>query len=252
MKTMHLVPLIFTALLATTAFGKEPFETDVIPTDSGALSITFLGHGSLLFSFDGMTIAIDPFSKVADYATLPKADLILVTHDHPDHLDPGALGLIRTDKTVVAANPASAAKIPGAVALKNGDSNVFAGTGKNPAGIRVTAVPAYNLLHESSPGKLFHPRGDGNGYVLAFGNVNVYVAGDTENIPEMKSLAGVDIAFLPMNLPYTMTPEMAADAARMLRPKILYPYHTGETDTSRIVELLKGQKETEVRIRRMP
>jgi len=115
----------------------------------------------------------------------------------------------------------------------------------------VTAVPAYNLVHERSPGVPFHPRGQGNGYVMTFGDKRVYVAGDTENVPEMKALAGVDIAFLPMNLPYTMTPEMAADAARTIRPGILYPYHYGETDTSRLVELLRDRKEIEVRIRRM-
>ena len=251
MKSQYLLPLILTTLLATTAVGKEPAATDVIPTESGPLSITFLGHASLLLSYDGMNIAIDPFSKVADYAPLPKADLVLITHEHPDHLDPAALALIRTDKTVVAANPAAAEKIPGAVVLKNGDTKWFTGTKKNPAGIQVTVVPAYNIVHERSPGMPYHPKGGGNGYVLAFGNTKVYIAGDTENIPEMKTLGGIDVAFLPMNLPYTMTPEMVADAARMIRPKILYPYHTGETDTSRIMELLKDQKETEVRIRQM-
>lgn len=233
------------------AFGKERHETDVIPTGAGDLTITFLGHGSILLSFDGMTIAIDPYGKVADYTSLPKADIILVTHEHYDHLDLEAIKAIRTDRTVVAANPAAAGKIAGAVALKNGDSKRFPGARKNSPGIRVVAVPAYNIVHESSPGMPFHPKGQGNGYVITFGEKRVYVAGDTENIPEMKTLAGVDVAFLPMNLPYTMTPEMAADAARVIRPKILYPYHYGETDTSRIVELLRDRKEIEVRIRKM-
>ncbi|MBU4074084.1 MAG: MBL fold metallo-hydrolase, partial [Proteobacteria bacterium] len=96
-----------------------------------------------------------------------------------------------------------------------------------------------------------HPKGDGNGYILTFGDKRVYVAGDTENIPEMKGFGRIDVAFLPMNLPYTMTPEMAADAARMVKPQILYPYHTGETDTAKIVALLKGEKGIEVRIRKM-
>ena len=231
MKELHVVFLFLMPLLAGTAFGKERYETDVIPTGSGDLTITFLGHASLLFSFDGMTIAIDPYSKVADYTTLPKA--------------------IRSDRTLVAANPAAAEKIPGAMVLKNGDKKRFPGTREDSPGIQVMAVPAYNLVHERSPGVSFHPKGDGNGYVLTFGDKRVYVAGDTENIPEMKPLAGVDIAFLPMNLPYTMTSEMVADAARMIRPKILYPYHFGETDTSRVVGLLRGQKETEVRIRQM-
>lgn len=251
MKELHVVFLFLMTLLAGTAFGKERYETDVIPTGSGDLTITFLGHGSLLLSFDGMIIAIDPYSKVADYTILPKADIILVTHEHGDHLDLGAIKAIRSDRTVVAANPAAAEKIPGAMVLKNGDKKRFPGTRKDSPGIQVIAIPAYNLVHERSPGMPFHPKGHGNGYVLTFGDKRVYVAGDTENVPEMKTLAGVDIAFLPMNLPYTMTPEMAADAARMIRPKILYPYHFGETDTSRIVELLRDQKETEVRIRQM-
>ncbi len=251
MKMPHVVFLILMCLPAVTAFGEARHETDVIPTGAGDLSITFLGHGSLLFTFEGMTIAVDPYSKVADYAALPKADIVLVTHEHGDHLDMGAIQAIRTDKTVVAANPGAAGKIPGAMVLRNGDMKTFPGTRKGSRGIQVTAVPAYNIVHERSPGVPFHPKGQGNGYVLAFGDRRVYVAGDTENIPEMKALAGIDIAFLPMNLPYTMTPEMAADAARTIRPKILYPYHFGETDTSRLVELLRDEKGIEVRIRRM-
>jgi L-ascorbate metabolism protein UlaG (beta-lactamase superfamily) len=120
--------------------------------------------------------------------------------------------------------------------MKNGDT-------QNLAGISIEAVAAYNLE------KPFHPKGNGNGYVLAFGDTRVYVAGDTENIPEMKSLKGIDVAFLPMNLPYTMTPEQAADAAKVIRPKILYPYHYGNTDTGKLVDLLKDAPGIEVRIR---
>ena len=120
------------------------------------------------------------------------------------------------------------------------------------AGIAVEAVPAYNIKHERSPGLPFHPKGRGNGYVVTMAGLRVYVAGDTENVPEMKNLAGVDVAFLPANIPYTMTPEMAADAARMIGPRILYPYHFGETDTTRLVALLKDRPGIEVRIRRMP
>ena len=112
-------------------------------------------------------------------------------------------------------------------------------------------MPAYNLVHNGQPDQPFHPKGSGNGYVITFGNQRVYVAGDTENTPEMKALKSIDIAFLPMNLPYTMTPEMVADAARTFKPKILYPYHFGKTDTARLVSLLKDQPEIEVRIRPM-
>ena len=115
-------------------------------------------------------------------------------------------------------------------------------------GLNVQAVPAYNIVHERGPGQPFHPKGEGNGYVITFGDVRVYVAGDTENVPEMASLEGIDVAFLPMNLPYTMTPEMAADAARSFGPKVVYPYHYGETDTSELTALLAGE-DIEVRIR---
>jgi L-ascorbate metabolism protein UlaG (beta-lactamase superfamily) len=128
--------------------------------------------------------------------------------------------------------------------MKNGDVKII-------KGLEIKAVVAYNIIHKRDSGQPFHPKGDGNGYIITFGDRNVYVAGDTENIPEMKKLKGIDIAFLPMNLPYTMTPEMFADAANAFKPKILYPYHYGETDTSKILELLKDTKEIEVRIRKM-
>jgi L-ascorbate metabolism protein UlaG (beta-lactamase superfamily) len=115
----------------------------------------------------------------------------------------------------------------------------------------IEAVPAYNVVHVRSAGNPFHPKGEGNGYVLTLGDKRVYVAGDTEDIPEMKTLKKIEVAFLPMNLPYTMTPEMAADAARMFRPKILYPYHYGQTDPQLLVALLKPDKDIEVRIRNL-
>ena len=217
--------------------------TDTFETSAGDLRVTFIGHGSLFFSFGGKVIQVDPDGRLTDYAKLPKADVILVTHDHPDHLDPKALAALRTDNTVAVANNASAAKIEGAVSMSNGDE-------KTVGGVPIRAVPAYNIVHMRGEGMPFHPKGNGNGYVLSFGDKRVYVAGDTENIPEMKGLSGIDVAFLPMNLPYTMTPEMAADAAKSFRPKVLYPYHFGETDTSKIVELLKGSG-IAVRIRPM-
>ena len=115
--------------------------------------------------------------------------------------------------------------------------------------MRVEAVPAYNLEHKRPDGKPFHPKGEGNGYVLTFGGKRVYVAGDTENIPEMEALRDIDIAFLPMNLPYTMTPEMVAAAARAFKPKVLYPYHYGDTDPQKLVDLLKDLPAVEVRVR---
>jgi L-ascorbate metabolism protein UlaG (beta-lactamase superfamily) len=122
---------------------------------------------------------------------------------------------------------------------------------KTVGGLKIEAVPAYNLVHMRSPGVPFHPKGAGNGYIITFGNKRVYIAGDTENIPEMKQLKQIECAFLPMNLPYTMTPEMVADAAKAFEPKILYPYHYGNTDTLALVNLMKEVKDVDVRIRKM-
>jgi L-ascorbate metabolism protein UlaG (beta-lactamase superfamily) len=221
------------------------FETDLFPTSAGDLSITFLGHASLLIVNNGKNIFVDPFGQVADYTGLPKADIIICTHEHRDHLDPQALALIRTPGTKLVLNPAGAAEVTGSIAMRNGDKRTV-------EGLQIEAVPAYNILHKREDGNHFHPKGIGNGYILTFGKTRLYLAGDTENIPEMKSLQDIDIAFLPMNLPYTMTPEMVADAARMFKPHILYPYHYGNTDTNKLVELLKEDKDIEIRIRKMP
>ena len=128
--------------------------------------------------------------------------------------------------------------------MKNGDIRIV-------KGLTIEAVPAYNLVHKRDNGQPFHPKGQGNGYVITFGDKRVYIAGDTENTPEMKALEAIDCAFLPMNLPYTMTPEMVADAAKAFKPKILYPYHYGKTDPAELVDLLKDEKDIEVRIRKM-
>ena len=189
-------------------------------------------------------IHVDPFSRLTDYSKLPKANLILVTHDHRDHLDPKAIENVRTEKTILVLTEACAQKIKGGIVMKNGDI-------QNIGGLQIEAIPAYNLVHMRSEGVPYHAKGDGNGYVITFGDKRVYVAGDTENTPEMKALQNIDYAFLPMNLPYTMTPEMVADAAKAFQPKILYPYHYhfGTTDTSKLVELMQDTKAVEIRIR---
>ncbi len=222
-----------------TTISEQGFEMDTIKTSKGDLKITAIGHGTLIFEFAGKVIHIDPVAREADYTKLPKADLILITHEHGDHLDAKAIDTIKKDGTKILLTKTCAAQIPGGIVMKNGDAN-------SVDGLKIEAVPAYNL----DPATRFHPKGNGNGYVITFGDKKVYVAGDTENIPEMKNLKDIDIAFLPMNLPYTMSPEMVAEAAKVIKPKILYPYHFGQTDTKIIVELLKDSG-IEVRIRKL-
>jgi len=221
------------------------FEKDTIQTNAGDLEITFIGHGTLMLKFNEKIIHVDPWSHLADYAKMPKADIVLVTHEHRDHLDPQAIETVRTEKTVLILTQICAKQIKGGTVMNNGDV-------KDIDGIKIEAVPAYNIEHQRSPGVPFHPRGDGNGYIATFGDKRVYIAADTESTPELKAVKNVDIAFLPMNLPYTMTPEMVADAAKALKPKILYPYHFGETDTARLKELLENEPGIEIRIRKMP
>ena len=223
---------------------QNQYETDVVPTSAGDLKITFLGHGTLMLTFNGKMIHVDPFSRVADYSVLPKADLVLITHEHRDHLDLDALAYVRTEETEVILTETCAKQVEGGTVMRNGDVCTV-------MGVTIEAVPAYNIVHNRETGEPFHPLGIGNGYIMTFGNTRVYVAGDTENIPEMKGLQDIDIAFLPMNLPYTMTPEMVAAAAKTIQPKILYPYHYSDTDTSKIVDLLIEQPVIEVRIREM-
>jgi L-ascorbate metabolism protein UlaG (beta-lactamase superfamily) len=236
--------LAFFVLGTISNFAQHQFKKDIISTSKGNLVITFIGHASLFFNYNGMVIHVDPFSRLADYSILPKADIILITHEHGDHCDPNAVEKIRIEKTKVILTEACSEKISGGIVMKNGDVRTV-------DGIEIEAVPAYNMVHKRDNGEPFHKKGDGNGYVIQFGNKKVYIAGDTENTPEMKSLKGIDIAFLPMNLPYTMTPEMVADAAKSFKPKILYPYHYGETDVEKIVDLMKDTKDVEVRIRKM-
>ncbi len=234
--------LLVTMVVSTPALSD--FQKDTIKTSEGNLTVTFIGHGSLMFEFGGKTIQVDPFGKLADYSAFPKADLVLITHDHFDHLDKEAIGRASSGSTEIVLNAAAAAKLGRGLVMANGET-------KKIMGIEIRAVPAYNLVHMRSEGVPYHPRGIGNGYVITFGDKKVYIAGDTENTLEMKGLKGIDIAFLPMNLPYTMTPEMVADAAAAFRPTVLYPYHFGDTDTSMIEDLLAGDKGIEVRIRNM-
>jgi L-ascorbate metabolism protein UlaG (beta-lactamase superfamily) len=242
-KALLFLPL-FMFFSAYTLFSQDIYESDIITTSEGDLKIMFIGHGSLMFAFKNHIIHVDPYSKAADYKTLPPADIILITHEHSDHLDAKALAPVKKTATKMIMTQLCFDKLKEGAVMKNGDT-------KTESGITIEAVPAYNIVNKRADGQAYHPKGSGNGYILTFGDKRIYIAGDTENVPEMKALKNIYCAFLPMNLPYTMTPEMTADAAKTLKPKILYPYHFGDTDTSKLVALLKSEKNIEVRIRKM-
>jgi L-ascorbate metabolism protein UlaG (beta-lactamase superfamily) len=241
-----IAPLALAALLVLPlgAWAQAGPASDVFSTPAGEVKITFLGHASLYFTYQGKIIQVDPFSKVADYATLPQADLVLITHHHRDHLDAEALAKTRKEGAPVIGTELVAQQAQGVTVMRNGDKLQILGLG-------IEAVPAYNIVSMRSPGVPYHIKGEGNGYVVDFGGFKVYLAGDTEDTPEMKALTGIDVAFLPMNLPFTMTPEMVATAAKAMRPKVLYPYHTGESDLTPLVELMKGVPGVELRLRAM-
>jgi L-ascorbate metabolism protein UlaG (beta-lactamase superfamily) len=237
--------MCFSLLTLSITNSKAMYEKDTISTSDGNLIISFIGHASLMFEFKNLIIHIDPVMQEGDYSRMPKADLIIITHQHSDHFDLTAIKHLTKKETKLIVTSEclhSTEYLSNAEVMKNGDKTSF-------EGINIIAVPAYNIKHKRPDGNPFHPRGQGNGYILTFGDKNLYIAGDTENIPEMKALEGIDIAFLPMNLPYTMTPEMVADAAKAFKPKILYPYHYGNTKTLELVNLLRSNPEIEVRIR---
>jgi len=235
--------ILLAMILGNILFGQEVPKQDIIETSKGELVLHFVGHGTLYFEFDGKTIHIDPVNRYADYSSLPKADIILVTHEHGDHFQPETIDLLSKKGTDLVFTKKCADSY-------SGEGTVAANGEKlNLHDIEIEVVPAYNIEHKRDGGMPFHPKGEGNGYVLTFGDTRIYVAGDTENIPEMRALKNIDIAFLPMNLPYTMTPEMVANAVEMFKPKILYPYHFGNSNTSELTELMKDKDYCEVRIR---
>jgi len=238
---LTVLPILLILANINNAMAMKNYEKDTLMTSQGPAELYFLGHGTLMIIFNGRVIHVDPWSSMADYSLLPRADLILITHQHGDHLDPAAVEKIRKDSTEIFCNALSASKLTGARVMGNGDTAMS-------GGMKIEAVPAYNIKHERSPGKPFHPEGEGNGYILTLGDKRIYIAGDTENIPEMANLKDIDVAFLPMNLPYTMSPEMVAAAVRMFQPSILYPYHYGDTDASVLLQLIDTAR-TEVRIR---
>lgn len=219
-----------------TAAGKpvNTYEVESFSKGGNTVFITLLKHGTLAIFCNGISIHIDPVSgygKPTDYATeFPKADVVLVTHEHGDHLDKNAITALSSDNTVLLLNAKSQGQIGMGQSIGNGQKKDL------PGGITLEAVPAYN----TTPGReQFHPKGNGNGYVLTFpGGLRVYAAGDTEDVPEMSDLKDIDVAFLPVNQPYTMTVEQCVKAAKVIKPSVLIPYHFSQTDLSGLPELL--------------
>ncbi|MFI5299906.1 MAG: MBL fold metallo-hydrolase [Polyangiales bacterium] len=233
MRTLAAVAAL--ALLACTPSPKPAGPTDAVTTappsagvdtlttSKGAVTITPINHGSLMLQVAGKTIHVDPSTMMGafDYSKYPKADYVIITDIHFDHMDAKALDVVATPTTQVIVPPAVAEQWrdrAGLVVVKNGET-------KDLGLFSVEAVPMYNVTRGPAPGKLFHDKGRGNGYVLTIGDKRIYISGDTECTPEMKALTNIDVAFLCMNLPYTMPPSEAAVCVNAFKPKVLYPYH---------------------------
>jgi L-ascorbate metabolism protein UlaG (beta-lactamase superfamily) len=210
-----------------------PNPTEVIPAKGGAIRITPIYHGSLQIEYKGKVIHVDPFSA-GDYTGAKKADYILITHTHADHLDLKAISKLTGGDSVQIFAPKSAmaklktirgSSVEGFDNYAHIELSRMAGLDEIKKFGTIDVYPAYNVVRGPKPGQKYHPKGEFNGYVLELGGKSIYIAGDTEATPEMKALKNIDIAFLPMNLPYTMTPQEAAAGAKAFKPKVVYPYH---------------------------
>ena len=219
-------------------------KVDEFTTKSGKkVTITCIKHASIEINYDGVEIEIDPVGMGAkpetDYSQFPKANIILITHEHRDHFEREAIALLRTPATTTYSNLAVYNMFRNSIPLKNGDSIVYA------PDIKIEAVPAYNYTEGRTQ---FHPKGRDNGYILTLDGLRIYIAGDTEDIPEMEAIKDIDIAFLPCNQPYTMTVDQMVKAAKTIKPKVLFPYHYSQTPVAQISMKLAGSG-IEVRIR---
>jgi L-ascorbate metabolism protein UlaG (beta-lactamase superfamily) len=215
--------------------------TDTIPTSVGPVELTPIHHAALLLRVGSSAVYFDP-TKEGSYDGLPKATHILLTHTHADHFDPAAIDELRTASTMVVGPAAAAEKLGGVLVMGNGDTRDF-------GDFSLRAVPMYNLQRGPTPAQVYHPKGLGNGYLLTVGDRSFYLSGDTECTTEMRSLVSVDVAFVCMNLPYTMPPQEAAECVRAFRPKIVYPYHYRGQDPQEFKALLSREAGIEVRLR---
>lgn len=216
-------------------------SNDTLSTSAGDVKITPVYHGTVMLEHKGQVIVVDPWGK-GPIDKLPKADLILITDIHFDHMDKDAIAKLKKSSTILVAPEAVAKEVTGAKVLKNGEKT-------EALGIPIEAIPMYNKVRGPEAGKLFHDKGRGNGYVLTFGDKRVYLSGDTECTEEMRGLQSIDVAFVCMNLPYTMPPSEAAECIKGFRPKVVYPYHYRESNLADLTKVMEGEKGIEVRLR---
>ncbi|HXB67518.1 MAG TPA: MBL fold metallo-hydrolase [Candidatus Acidoferrales bacterium] len=229
MKKLALVLVLTAALIfAAAAFGAAPEE---FSTAAGTLQIIPIQHASLIVKAAGKVLYLDP--SQGSYDGLPQADYILITDIHGDHLTPAVIDKLKKAGTVIVGPKAVADKVPGTTVLPNGEKSTL-------GAFTVEAIAAYNLTRGPAAGQFYHDKGRGNGYVVTYGGKRFYFSGDTEGVPEMKALTHIDVAFVCMNLPYTMTPPEAAEAVRAFHPAIVYPYHSKGSDTTAFAKALEG------------
>jgi len=218
-------------------------EGDKIMAGNGDITVHPVSHASVALSGGGKIIYADPVGEPAMYESLPKPDLILITHEHGDHYNSDTLAALTGDNTSILTNPAVYDMLPAdlkakAAAIGNGENAM-------PADTDIAAIPAYNTTADRLQ---YHPEGRDNGYIVTLAGARIYIAGDTEDIPEMRALEGIDIAFVPMNLPYTMSVEQAADGVLAFAPKVIYPYHYRGSDLDQFKSLVDaGGKSIEVK-----
>jgi L-ascorbate metabolism protein UlaG (beta-lactamase superfamily) len=237
--------------MAETKVKKTKFEEDVIKTSDGDLKITSIGDYSLQFSFNGKVIDVDPVGRSADYSMLPKADVILVTHPGPDHIDPATVKEVSKEKTSLLVCPHCWMYLQNGTVVVNGESETV-------VGLKIETVPAYNIKGQLGNGKPNTTKGSANGYVITFGDKRVYVAGETEDVPEAKAQKQIDVAFLPVNSTSgvegggaglrTMTAKMWVGTVQAIRPKVVFPYAYGNNDPKTLATLVNDPAiETRVR-----
>lgn len=243
MKHLTSALIIFTGTIAQ-IMAQRP-DPDQLSTSNGPLTIQPITHGTVAFLWNSHTIYVDPFGGAARFEGLPAPDLILITDIHGDHLNPETLAGLKTASTSFLVPQAVYDQMPEeykpkATVIGNGEST-------EKMGMKISAIPMYNLP-ESADSR--HTKGRGNGYIVNFGGKNIYLSGDTADIPEMRALKGIDVAFICMNLPYTMDVNQAASAILAFKPKVVYPYHYRGSDTAEFKRLVDaGNAGVEVRLR---